>query len=219
MKHLFLFFITQIYMLQMQAQHFALSNDKFNIAYLGVDNPISIAVENCPCNSIVLVIENGTVTGKNCQYVFQGKEVGAAYITIYKKSAKNLLKVGKYAFRVKRIPAPVFKIGPYGSDYESDSTRKVQKVVLAGQQFVRADIECCGFDAKATIKSFSVKIFCADSAKSNIFFNETGKINEQIRNAFSELKKEDVVFFHKIFAIGPDGLQWELNPVILTIDK
>ena len=120
---------------------------------------------------------------------------------------------------MKRIPKPLFKIGPYGNDYESDSTKKVEKIVLASQQFVRADIECCGFDAKATIKSFSVRIFHADTAMSNVFFNETGKINEQVNNAFSELKKDDVIFFHKILAIGPDGLEWQLDPLILTVDK
>lgn len=207
-------------MLQLQAQHFAISNDQFNIAYLGLDNPISIAVENCPCKSIVLKAENGTIAGNNCKFVFRGEKVGAAYITVYKKTGSNLKKVGKFAFRVQRIPAPVFKIGPYGSrDYESDNVKKVEKVVLAAQQFARADIECCGFEAKANVKSFSVKIFHADSAGSDIFFNETGKINGQIRNAFSELKKGDVIFFHKIFAIGPDGLQWQLTPLILTVDK
>jgi hypothetical protein len=85
MKNLILIFIAQVYMLPLQAQHFALGFDKFNLAYIGLDNPISIAVENCPCNSIVLKVENGTVTGKNCNYIFRGKDVGTAHITVYKK--------------------------------------------------------------------------------------------------------------------------------------
>jgi GldM C-terminal domain len=219
MKSLFLLFVAQVFMMPLQAQTFALGNDVMNVAYLGIDNPISVAVENCLCKDIVLKVKNGTVDGRNCRYVFRGKEAGVANIVVYKKDGKQLKVIGEYPLRVKRIPKPVFKIGPYGNDYESDSTKKIERVILAAQQFVRADIECCGFDARATVKSFSVKIFYADSAKSNIFFNETGKINEQISKAFSELKKDDVIFFYKVIAIGPDGLPWQLDPLILTIDK
>ena len=218
MKNLLLFFVAQICMLHLQAQHFALANDKMNVAYLGVDNPISIAVENCPCKNIVLKVENGTITGKNCQYVFRGKEVGGAYITVYKKTANQLKEIGRYGFRVKRIPPPVFKIGPYGSSYYY-SGRKANSVILRSQQYVRAELDGFDYDAKMIIDSFSVKIFHSDSAKTSTFFNTTNRINEQIINAFAELKKDDILFFYEIYAKGPDGLQWKLDPLILTIDR
>lgn len=218
MKRLFLFFAAQIFMQHLQAQHFALGNDKFNIAYIGLDNPISIAVENCPCNSIVLKVNNGTITGKDCKFIYRGIEPGFANLTVYKKSGDNLKKVGQYGFRVKRIPPPVFKIGPYGISYFY-ADRKANKSVLTSQQFVRAELEGFDYDAKMLIDSFSVKIFNVDSAITNTYFNISNKISQQIINAFSKLKTGDVIFFHKIFAKGPEGLQWELDPLILTIDK
>ena len=219
MKNLLLFFVFQICMLQMNAQHFALSNDRMNVAYLGVDNPISIAVENCPCKNMVVKVRNGTIDGQNCKYIFRGIEVGAAYIVIYKKTEKQLKVIGEYPLRVKRIPPPVFKIGPYGSSYFYGSDKIIQRVVLANQQYVRAELEGFDFDLRMTIDSFSVKIFHSDSAKTNTYFNTSNKIDQQIIAAFSELKKDDVIFFYEIYAKGPDGLQWKLDPLILTINK
>ena len=219
MKNLLLFFVAQICMLQMEAQHFALSNDRMNVAYLGVDNPISIAVENYPCKSIVLKVKNGTVDGRNCRYIFRGIEVGVANITVYKKNGSRLKIIGEYALRVKRIPPPIVKIGPYGGNYFDNGGKKVEKVILAAQQFVRADLENFDFDAKFQIVSFSVKIFHADSCRSEVFHNTTGRISQEISDAFSGLKENDVILFNKIFAFGPDGFQWELAPLILTIDK
>lgn len=218
MKNLFLFFLAQIFMLHLQAQHFALGNDRFNIAYIGVDNPLSIAVENCPCNNIVLKVDNGTITGKDCHFIYRGIETGTANITVYKKTANHLKKVGLYAFRVKRIPPPGFRIGPYGVSYFY-LDRKAKTVVLTAQQYARAEFDGFDFDVRCVIDSFSVKIFHADSGKSNMFLNVSNKISQQIKEAFAELKKEDIIFFNKIFAKGPDGIQWELDPLILTIEN
>jgi GldM C-terminal domain len=217
MRHLLLIFVGLICMLYLQAQHFTLSNDRMNVAYLGVDNPISIAVENCPCNSIVLKVDNGTIKGENCQYIYRGKEVGAAHIAIYRKTENHFKKIGEQALRVKRIPPPVFKIGPYGGTYTYE--KKAKKIVLANQQFARADFEDIDINARLPIDSFYVKIFHADNGKSETLINTTGKMSQQILDAFSRLKKDDVLFFHEIFAKGPDGLQWQLTPLILIVDE
>ena len=219
MKHLLLIFVAQICMLRMQAQHFAISNDKMNVVYIGVDNPITIAVENWPCNKLVVKVNNGTITGSNCKFIYRGTEPGATNIVVFKKTAKVLKVIGYYSFRVKRLPAPVFKIGHYASNYSNGNEKTVQKIVLAAQQFVRADLENFDIDVKYWIDSFSVKIFYSDSAKVKTFFNITGKISQELSEGFSVLKKDDIVVFHKIFAKGPDGLQYELNPLILTINK
>lgn len=218
MKQVLSIFLVLIGVLPLQAQRFAVGNDKFNIAYIGLDNPISIAVENCPCSDIVLKVNNGTITGSGCQYIYRGKETGSDRIKIYKKAGGKLKEVGQYAFRVKQIPPPVFKIGPYGVGFLY-AERKVRAVVLGSMEYVRADIEGFDFDARCRVDSFKVKIFHADSGKISSFFNLTNTINQQIRDAFVNLHSCDVIYFYKIFAKGPDDLQWELDPLILTIDQ
>jgi hypothetical protein len=41
--------------------------------------------------------------------------------------------------------------------------------------------------------------------------------SQQITDAFSVLKNDDIIIFHKIYAKAPDGSEWELDPLILTI--
>lgn len=199
---------------QVFAQQVAVSADKNNVFYLGLDNPITVTVENCSCNDLVVKTDNGEVTGKGCQLIFRGKEYGRAAIMVYKKAGNKLKEIGSNAFRVKKIPPPVFRIGPYGHSYD----RKARSVVMANQQYVRAELDGFDFDARFAIDSFWVKIFYNDSCKTKSFFNTTGKISQAVLDAFSVLKEEDVVIFHKIYAKGPDGLQWQLDPLILTIE-
>ncbi len=197
------------------AQHIAVAADRENILYVGLENPVTITAENCPCNQLVVKTDNGFIEGSSCKYSFRGGTIGKANITVYKKAANRLSKLGVSSFRVKRLPAPVFKIGPYG-EYNKNN---VELRVLATQLYARADIECCGFDAKAPIDSFCVEILQIDSCRVKYYLNVTNELSEKVRTAFSLLVPNDIVVFKKIYAKGPDGSQWELDPLVLTIEK
>jgi len=169
MKHLFFFVLINFFALQISAQRVAVSPDKNNVFYFGVDNPITVAAENCSCNDLVVKTNNGSVIGNPCKLIYRARETGGADITVYKKIGNKLKKISTNAFRVKRIPPPVFKIGPYGGAYDYSNERKVQRVVIANQQYVRAELENFDIDVKYLIDSFFVNIFYNDSAnfKSN----------------------------------------------------
>lgn len=200
-------------------QHFAVAPDKNNVFYVGVDNPLTITVENCACKDLVVKTDNGKITGNNCQYVYKGNQYGSASIILYKKNGIKLKEIGRNAFRIKRIPAPVFKIAQYGSFNNMNADRKANKITLAAQQYVRAEIEGFDFDGRCIVDSFSVSIFYSDSCKSKTFFNLTNKLTESIRVAIAALKKDDIILFNKIHVKGLDGLDWELDPLMLTIEN
>lgn len=42
------------------------------------------------------------------------KKLAEQILIVYKKTGNKLYEIGRNAFRVKRLPAPTFKIGPYG---------------------------------------------------------------------------------------------------------
>ena len=194
------------------AQHISVAPDKMNVFYVGVDNPITIVAENCPCNQLVVKASNGTVTGSGCIYQFKGQQVGRAEITVYKRNVHGLKKLGANQFRLKLIPAAAFKIGPYGNS----NGRRANKLIIASQQFVRADLENFDYDARFTIDSFHTTI-SGDSTVEKTYFNISGKISEGLHNAFQLLQKNDVIIFDKIFAKGPDGYERELDSVLLKI--
>lgn len=83
-KYLSLFLILLTFK-NSHGQKFSIAADKMNILYVGVDNPITIAVENSSNKSIIIKTNNGKITGNNGSYTFRSNEVGKAEISIYKK--------------------------------------------------------------------------------------------------------------------------------------
>ena len=47
------------------AQHFAIASDNNNVLYVGLDNPLSISAENCPCSQLIVKTNNGKVITEN----------------------------------------------------------------------------------------------------------------------------------------------------------
>ena len=94
------------------AQRTAISLDKMNILYIGVPNPITIALENYKPSQFKVYINNGTIEKSESkldnQFVVMPKERGKAtiYIIINKKDT-----ISKYEYRVKPIGLPIISSG------------------------------------------------------------------------------------------------------------
>lgn len=193
------------------AQHFSVANEKQNIFYVGVDNPLSIAVENVSGKLLVVKTDNGIVVKNNDAYVYRGSKVGHANIILYKKVNRKLREVGKSSFRVKEIPLPVFRIGQFGSN------RQISNMVIKLPQYVSAATENFDFDARFQIDSFKVCVVRQDTCiyleKNNI----SNKISEDIQAIFTTIKSGDTIIFKNIFAKGPDGKSIQLEPCILFV--
>jgi hypothetical protein len=191
------------------AQHIAVAADKENVLYVGVENPLTIAAENCPCNKMVVKSNTGTLTGAGCSYIFKSNQVGSADFTVYRKNGRLLKKIETSVFRVKNLPLPVFKIGP--------SVDGMMAPKLAVQEYVRADLDGFDIDARFQVTSFNVSIYSYDTCKIQHFKNTGNKISDELRTAFSLLKDNDSIIFNEIIAVGPDGQNQKLAPLYLTI--
>ena len=192
-------------------QKFAIGADKNNILYIGIDNPLTIAAENLSSKSIIVRASNGSIDGENGRFSFRGDKVGPTVITLYKLLNKKLIKIGSNYFRVKRIPPPIFKIGP-GED-------TISKAVLQAQLYVRADLEGdLGFDLRCPVDSFTVCIFSIDPCGYVEKYNVGNKISEEIINKFKTLKQNDIVIFKDILCIMPDG-KVKLDSRMLTVTQ
>ncbi|WP_460552648.1 GldM family protein [Ferruginibacter profundus] len=213
MKTALLLFLFQFIFYTAFNQQVAMAADKAGIFYVGIENPLTIAAENCPCKDLVIKADNGEINGSGCKFTYYGNSPGIATITVYKRTAGKLKKISSRGFSVKLIPPPTFKIGPYGYG------RRAQKVVIANQEVVRADMDgYYGYDVKFSIDSFRVGIFFNDSCKTKTYFNKTNKIGDELRAAFSVLATNDIIIFDKIFVRGPGG-SVELEPLVLMIEN
>jgi hypothetical protein len=210
-KHILILYILLCYLFSVAGQNFSVGADAGNILFVGLDNPLRIAVENLSSKSIVVKVDNGKITGNNGKYIFNTDKPGRIVITLYKKANGRLKEIGKNYFIVKNIPNPVFKIGS-GED-------SIKKIVLQVQEYCRADLDCfCSrcFDIRYSVKSFTVCIISTDTCGYVEKNNVGNKISEEIRAEFRKLKENDIVIFKNIICIGPDGRK-VLKPRMITI--
>lgn len=214
MKTLLLSFLILCFASPIKAQAVAVSADKMNVVYTGIDNPVTIVSANCPCSKIKVHTNNGLLTGKDCKYLLRPDREGSANITVSRKGAQSD-DVTLWQFRAKAIPDPVFKIGPYGM--ESDFS--VSANVLSAQQYVRAELENFGFDVRFRVDSFRIKILSSDSCKIKSYSIASNRLPDEVRIALGQLNESDILVFDKIFAMGPDGITRRLKPLILTIES
>ena len=195
--------------LQASSQNFAIGLDKMNVFYIGVDNPLTIVVQNYSLKDIIIKVDNGTVSNDYGSYVYRAGKVGKATITLFVKTNGKLKKIGSNYFRVKNFPDPIFKIGS-GRD-------NVSKAEIAGQLYVRAELEGFDIDVRYQIDSFWVCIVSSDTCKFVTKKNIGNKLSDEIREDFQRLKPNDMVIFKKIFIKRPDGVSSELIPKMVTI--
>lgn len=203
------FFILLFCSLKISAQNFAISDDKQNIFYLGVDNPISFAVEGYPQKSVFLKTDNGKIIKYAGYYYYKGDHIGVAKISVLVKSNRQLKKVGESAFRVKNIPNPIVYVGP-------QSGGNISKVILGHQQFIRAAFENFDIDVHISIDSFNIIIIKGNNFVVNKSYSGS-QIVKEIQDAILSLDKDDTVIFKNISARFPDDHIIMLAPIVFTI--
>ena len=166
--------------------------DKMNVFYIGVENPITIGSPT-GWDKTNVSMTGGSISGTGSKRVVKVSAIGAASITVTADGHPST-----FAFRVKRIPDPIIKVGPSGGG-------KMQAVVFRNQQFVRADLENFDFEAHYQVTG------------ATIYFNNPGDRNVKsitLSNGnlsaaaqyMNTLAPGSSVIFDNIKVVGPDGV-------------
>lgn len=190
-------------------QKISIANDRENILYAGVNNPISIAAENYSCKKLIVKTDNGKIYGSNCSYTFHSNKVGPCEIIIYQKYYGKLKEIGRTGFRVKTMPLPKFKIGS-----GKDSMRMVE---ISNQQYVRADLENFDIAVRYSVEQFTVSIISNDTSGCTTKSNIGSQISDEIKHLFAMLKPNDIVLFRDIYVLSPNDTLALLKPVMIKI--
>jgi hypothetical protein len=190
-------------------QAISVSNERENIVTVGIDNPISVAVEGLPAASLIIKTDNGDIQGENGRYVFRPVRVGPTAIMIFKKTNGKLKKIGEKYFRAKLLNDPVFRIG----SGKSEMTKK-ELVVQDNVRATNSDL-----DIIYTIDSFRVCIFSRDTCKYSISQNFGNRLSEELKSRFQLIKNGDVIVFKDIYITQPDKSSTMIEPLIITIKE
>lgn len=210
MKHffskLFSLFLVLAFSFQSKAQVVVVSNLKQNVVYLGINNPLKIAMEGVSCNGISVRTDNGKLikTG-SCEYEYHPERKGMAQIIV--KSAK---KTYNYLLRVETMPQPIAFIG-------GSSGGLMSKTNFTAQQGIY--LRYPGFDTKTGLKisSYHFQIiregkYLFGGSNSNPYFNK------EMVQYFAHLMKNDLIIFYSIIAEDEDGNLSFVPPIQFIIN-
>jgi len=186
----------------------AISADKMNVFYIGVENPITVSAAGVSSNDLRVGIEGGggKLTGSGSHFnINVTKPTDECYVNV-SGGGMNARK----QFRVKRIPNPTARLGNKGDGAMGNGEFKVQQGLIAW-------LDNFDFDAKCNIQGFNlVKVSKrADPIESiNAGGTFKGKAADLVRSA----KPSDIFYFENVKARCPGDLAGrKINSLVFRI--
>lgn len=131
----------------------AVDVNKMNVFYIGIDNPITVAVPGYDCSTLRVRLSGaGTLISQgNCQYIAQVSQPGTVQIEIFTGEKGQEKQLGVKSFRVKRIPDPVARFEGYSSN--SIQRNEIRQVL---NRQLQAALDYFEFDASCRVVGFTV---------------------------------------------------------------
>jgi gliding motility-associated protein GldM len=191
---------------------FSVSAEKMNVLYIGLENPIRIAIGDAKPGSISASMTNGSLTpsGQGGSYIAKPTAPGEATITARGTNSAGGSVGGEAKFRVMRVPDPVPTLGG------TLKGGKIQKGPIAAQSGLVALLENFAFDARFNVLSYDFIL----STKGEILSVRDVKgpmLDSQVKNLLNRAQPKDYVLFDNIRVAGPDGTNRKLATLAFEI--
>jgi hypothetical protein len=160
----------------------AVSATKMNMFYVGVDNPVEIAVSGFPADSVEVAITSGTIEQVgHGQYIVKDQKPGQTTVSVSVRTQGASMLVGEKTFRVSRIPDPRILLGNrMGPVIRANELKPIDGLVAASQNFP--------FEMSFPIRSFTVTHRSAkddsDPPLLTEIRNEGNLFNARVRHLF-----------------------------------
>lgn len=188
---------------------------KMNVLYIGVDNPLRIAVAGVPANELnVELIGQGSITGGDGQYVAHVVQPGEVTVRVTRKAGTENRLLADQKYRVKRIPDPSPMLpGAYRGGIITKENLMASKSLLA--MLMNFD-----FDAVCTVIGYEITILAKE--QDPITINAKGAdIPASAWDYIEKLSGDgDAIFFDDIKVLCPGdqaprnigGIAFKLRP-------
>jgi gliding motility-associated protein GldM len=186
------------------------SPDKMNVLYIGVPNPVSVSAPGVALKDLHVSMEGGSISPvSEGKYTIKVMTIGAASVTVAGEISKGKSVVlGKSPFRVKAIPDPK-------AQYAGKSGGNTSAANLRGQDYVYAVLKDFDFDAKFNVTRFTLLI--AKPRQDVIQLSaSSGQLSGAMHSAMNIVTPGTTVVFKDIIAVGPDGRQRGLDPIVIS---
>ena len=195
--------------------NYVVSPTAMNVFYVGVDNPVDVSVSGAGADKTFVSMTNGSIKKGRYKdfrgsYIANPKTPGTmANVTVSAEINGVRRSFAPIPFRVQIVPPPVAKVAGKNSG-------AIAKGILAAQVMVFADLEDFLFDIQYDVTAFTIEINDRGFAVTEP--SNSARITAAQKSLINRLKRNDRVVFTDIKAIGPDGRQRSLPPIVLRIE-
>ncbi|HTL82477.1 MAG TPA: GldM family protein [Bacteroidia bacterium] len=173
--------------------------DKMNVFYVGVDNPITVAGCGIPPELLDVNISGGGMVTALGNGRFNVKVTSGTQVDISVSERKDsvLYPLGKFSFRVKRIPDPVIY---FGSSRIDDSLALSDIIAAPG---IRPMLNNFDFDCAFTVVKYTATVI--ENGKLEDFKCLGPAISDDLKNRFAKMNAGARIEFRNVTVRGPDG--------------
>ncbi|MDB5015815.1 MAG: gliding motility protein GldM [Mucilaginibacter sp.] len=185
------------------------SPTKMNVLYIGVPNPVEVSAPGIPKENLRVSMTNGSISGAGGIYTVNVTTMGEAKVNVSGELTKGKVSnLGTSLFRVKRIPDPKPMFAGKGGGNTSAANIKAQDRIFA-------KLDNFDFDAKFNVTRFTLLV--AKPRQDVITLSGTGnELTSAMRSLMNTVTPGTTVEFKDIIAVGPDGTQRGLDPIVLN---
>ncbi len=185
---------------------------KMNVLYIGVDNPVKIAAAGFESDELEVSIDNGTISGKDGEYLIRPSSPGRATLIV----RSNGEEFQKTEFRVKEVPDPVAAIESENRklSFSGGSISKEELLAAGGLQVQLRNFD---YDLSFKVVSFVLSATVPNSLVVREEISNSDRFSDTQVNLINSLIMNQKLMFEEIIAVGPDGTKRKLNSMVFTI--
>ncbi len=195
----------------------AISADAMNILYIGVKNPITIAVPGVNPQNVIVNISSGNLARQEGnKYIANVSNTGQSIITVSARLSNGTTKLmGRSVYRVRNLPKPEAIWGVI-----SNTKLSIPKQVLLTQNNIIAnmgeDFAFGGNEVKYLVERFRFVYVPKRNGNPEVIDVTGSAITQGLKNIIQSAKTGDQIIIANVVAIGPDGRR-RLNTITFTI--
>ncbi len=191
----------------------AVSPEKMNVFYIGVDNPVAVSAAGVAPGNLVVSGSGGGIAlkpnGAGKYIVTATTETLDAKITVASKTTEGVRHQGVSTFRVKRIPDPTAMVGG------KKGTSEITRLQASGIGAVIAKLE--NFDFVTNFKVVSFDFTSVIKGNAVFYQSNSAALTQEMKDKLAKLSTGSKIYFENVKAMGPDGKVREIPGVILKV--
>jgi gliding motility-associated protein GldM len=198
------------------------SADIMNVLYAGYDNPMSISVPGVHSNQINAAMTGGSLTKTgDGKYIAKPTNVGGeAVVTVTAQNEGRSQEMGKFTFRVRKLPDPTAFIAYSDGKGGTEQFRggNLSKQVLMSVDGIGAAIDDGLLNIPFRVTGFETVFY--DAMGNAVPYKSNGaNFSDQQKNQMRALARNKRFYIAEIHAVGPDGVERTLNGAMQVIIK